>query len=420
MERQGSPPPYTTSTISPPPSSAADGNDASAPPSRETGAQSQYLLHLPEMSRSTYTPVGSTRQTQIDSVRESVQRSPGGQTGAPPEYPNNTVRIIPRTSNARSTNPNIVIVPRRPGETTPSLIHQPGTSRSSFSTSQNVVIIPRQSAQPALTSGQQSGVSIPITPRENALVTRPAGQSSLSPIQESGLTSSVTDDEPPAFVDDEPLPSFAEAMAESRRRFPKEIGFYTVMNSFSDMVIAPRDDSNHLYYISTHNRLSNKRSVILHSGRFVYSPPLATADFPRFTSTIDIELMATPLNSLEHHHLEKSASGRVFSITLPGSDVTEHFEWKRSQGEEVAILHGRSHGEKLVRVNTGEIVAAWTAPLMVTKKGGISFLGNRKALGEKFEVMAVICMLGIMGKDHGGSKAGNNNHNNAGSVGIGS
>ena len=57
---------------------------------------------------------------------------------------------------------------------------------------------------------------------------------------------------------------------------------------------------------------------------------------------------------------------------------------------------------------------------MVTKKGGISFLGNREALGEKFEMMAVICMLGIMGKDHGGSKAGNNNHNNAGSAGIGS
>ena len=125
--------------------------------------------------------------------------------------------------------------------------------------------------------------------------------------------------------------------------------------------------------------------------------------------------MATPNYGAEHHHLEKSAgSGRVFSITLPGSDISEHFEWKRSQGEEVAVLHGRSRGEKLVRVNTGEIVAAWTAPLMVSKKGQISFLGNREALGEKFEVMVVISILGIMGKDHGGNKVGNPNTGGAG------
>jgi hypothetical protein len=70
-------------------------------------------------------------------------------------------------------------------------------------------------------------------------------------------------------------------------------------------------------------------------------------------------------------------------------------------------LHGRGHGEKLVRINTGEVVASWTTPYMsIRKKGKMSFLGDREVLGEKFELMAVICMLGIMGKDHNGKHGG--------------
>jgi hypothetical protein len=36
----------------------------------------------------------------------------------------------------------------------------------------------------------------------------------------------------------------------------------------------------------------------------------------------------------------------------------------------------------------------------------MSFLGYRELLGEKFELAAVICMLGIMGKDHNGKHGG--------------
>ncbi|KAE9365821.1 hypothetical protein N431DRAFT_430025 [Stipitochalara longipes BDJ] len=391
MEQGESPPPYTTSAISPLPS-AGGGHDASASREREPGEQ--YLVHLPGTSRSTYTRLRSARQTQTDPIRGSDQRSPLGQANSPPEYPANSTPAVHYASIAGSS--------------------------PSINTTQNVVIV-RQPVQPAPCLVQQSGVSNSFSPRENAVIIRPAGQPALGLVQQGSLASFITDDSTPPFAD-EPLPSFAQAIAESNRRFPKDFGFYSVLNSFSDMAIAPRDNANHLYYISTHHRLSNKRSIILHSGRLVYSPPLATADFPRFTNTIDIELMATPLNGLERHHLEKSGTfgaGRVFSITLPGSDVPEHFEWKQSQGEEVTILHGTSHGEKLVRVNTGEVVAAWTAPLMSgTKKGQMSFLGNRELLGEKFEVMAVICMLGIMGKDHGSNKADHQNASVARSGGV--
>jgi len=170
----------------------------------------------------------------------------------------------------------------------------------------------------------------------------------------------------------------------------------------SDMVIALSGDSNPLFYISTHSGFSSKPSVVLHSTHYETSPPLATADFPSFTSTINIDLKASPSFPSEHTTLVKDgvfSSCRVFYCALPGSHVNERFEWKRSSGQEVASLHGRNHGEKLVRVKTGEIVAAWTLPGMSTKKKGkMSFLGNREVLGEKFELMAVICMLGIMEK----------------------
>lgn len=171
----------------------------------------------------------------------------------------------------------------------------------------------------------------------------------------------------------------------------------------SDMVVAQSgNDPNPLFYISTHSGFSSKPSVVLHSTRYETSPPMATADFPSFTSTIDIELKASPSYPTERTTLAKDgvfSSCRVFYCTLPGSNVNERFEWKRSSGQEVASLHGRSHGDKLVRVKTGEVVAAWTLPGMSTKKKGkMSFLGNREVLGDKFELMAVICMLGIMEK----------------------
>ncbi len=85
-------------------------------------------------------------------------------------------------------------------------------------------------------------------------------------------------------------------------------------------------------------------------------------------------------------------------FTLLGSNVKERFELKRSSGQEVASLMGKTHGEKLGN-KTGEALAAWTLPgRSKQKKGKMSFLGNREMLGEKFELMAVICMLGIMEK----------------------
>lgn len=255
-------------------------------------------------------------------------------------------------------------------------------------------MVPKKSAYPPGTS---------FDPKKNILIV-PKEPAQLAPsfTQQSGVSNSFAVDAPP---------SFAEAALQGKHRFPKEFGFYKASSLGSDMVIAlTGDDPNPLFYISVHGGLSSKPKIVLHSNRYPSSPPLATADYHTYTSTIDIGLAATSSYRAERHSLEKTgvfSSGRAFSVTLAGSNVSESFEWKRSQGREVASLHGRGHGEKLVRINTGEVVAAWTTPSMsIGKKGKMSFLGNREVLGEKFELMAVTCMLGIIGKDHNGKHGG--------------
>lgn len=199
-------------------------------------------------------------------------------------------------------------------------------------------------------------------------------------------------------------------------RFPQNFGFYHASGSMSDMIIALKgDDPNPLFYITTHNSFSSKPNVELHGSRNSSSPVIATADFPAFSNSIDIELMASDRNPAERARVSKNdffSSGMSFSCVLPGGK-RESFEWKRSSGPEVARLQGRSHGMKLARSSTGEIVAAWAQPGMSTrKKGKMAFLGNREALGEKFELMAVMCMIGIM------EKARRNNNNSAVAGGI--
>lgn len=431
MEKNDPPPPYSASPYLPP----ADSGTYSSPTAPKRESVHHSLVHQPGSSRSSFNPLHSSAPTQADSIRgysqpphtgplsvppiadhttyiRYIQPPPSHQSGVTqadsirgfvPPVPTHTSNQPRATTIQRSVSP-APIRSSRPtqADSIRELTHQPGTSRSSFNAKQNVVIIPRQPIPPATSYVQQSGVSSSFTTKENAVIIKPARQPSPSLIQQSGASSS--------FVVDPP-PSFAQATSQNNHRFPKDFGFYHASGSMSDMVIALRgDDPNPLFYISTHRGLSSKPSIILHSNRYPTSPPLATADYHTYTSSIDIVLSATSSYRVEHHHLEKSgvfSSGRVFSVTLPGSNVLEGFEWKRSQGQEVASLHGRGHGEKLVRVSTGEVVAAWTTPYMsIGKKGKMSFLGNREVLGEKFELMAVICMLGIMAKDHSGSRHG--------------
>jgi hypothetical protein len=455
MTENEPPPPYSAS---PHVASPAGGNYGSSGATQRESTQRSFV-HQPGTSRSSFNPLHSAIPTQGNSIRGfspaqnsdyaraptiaactthvgSVQPSSRSGTTQADTIRGSVSSAPSRLSGENRTNkfqPSVSTTPNsfRPTQmdSIQELTRQPGTY---FDAKKNILIVPKKPAQPPHSFVQQSGVSsaftqapgtyfdakknILIIPRESAnqsgtsfdakknILIVPKEPARLAPsfIQQSDVSNSFAVNAPP---------SFAEATSQGNHRFPKEFGFYKASTLISDMVIARRaDDPNPLFYISTHSGLSSKPNIILHSTCYPSSPPLATANYHTYTSTIDIALAATSSYRAEHRSLEKTgvfSSGRAFSVTLAGSNVPESFEWKRSHGQEVANLHGRGHGEKLVRINTGEVVAAWTTPYMsIGKKGKMSFLGNRDVLGEKFELMAVICMLGIMGKDHNGKHGG--------------
>jgi hypothetical protein len=188
-------------------------------------------------------------------------------------------------------------------------------------------------------------------------------------------------------------------------RFPQSFGIYHAPGSLSDLLIAQHtEDPNPIYLITAHSGLSSQPSVVLHSAASENAQPLATADFHSFSSSADIMLYVPNPSQpavLSMHKEGILHSSHVFSVYTPSVQTVEAFEWKTSSGAEVDSLDGRAHGKKCVRIGTGEVVAAWAKPdLSYNKKGKMMFLSpNRGALGEQFEVMAVITIASIMEQD---------------------
>ncbi|KAL2063779.1 hypothetical protein VTL71DRAFT_5584 [Oculimacula yallundae] len=195
-------------------------------------------------------------------------------------------------------------------------------------------------------------------------------------------------------------------------RFPTSFGFYRLgVKSASDLVIAlEKNDPNPLFLISTHGVWSSKSSVILHSSNSKSSPPLATANLHNFGSDMEVVLIGAGGGSAETH-VKKNGFGKgTLTFSAPvgagmgggigiGGGGTEQFEWKSSHGEEVKGMDGKGHGMKLLRVGTGEVVAAWTpASSGRNKRGNMSFMGNRDVYGDAFEIIVVITIAGIIEK----------------------
>jgi hypothetical protein len=176
--------------------------------------------------------------------------------------------------------------------------------------------------------------------------------------------------------------------------FPQDFGFYKT--SRSGMVITHTKSSPPLFYISTHNSLlSSQPSVVLHSGPSPTTPALATADLHKFSRTIDIRTRTRTTS------VSKSGLFALpLSFTFPVSGAPEQFEWRSSSGPEIAVLQGASRGMKLVRLSTGEVVAAWTGPHSGRKKvGKMRFMaGERAVFGDEFEILVVISIAAIMEK----------------------
>ncbi|KAH7397516.1 hypothetical protein BKA64DRAFT_38202 [Cadophora sp. MPI-SDFR-AT-0126] len=194
-------------------------------------------------------------------------------------------------------------------------------------------------------------------------------------------------------------------------RFPQSFGIYHASGTSSDLVLAHRNhDPNPLFYVTTHNSWSSKPSVVLHSGGQCSSPQLATARFASFSSEVEVNLLAQSTGRTiiaETMRKDRSQhSCHYFTVPVGGNQTPERFEWKNSQGNEVRSLNGKSHGMKLVRVKTGEVVVAWAPPNSGTRKRGKMAFLNREVLGENFEIMAVVTILAMMERTRRGRGGG--------------
>jgi hypothetical protein len=262
------------------------------------------------------------------------------------------------------------------------LIHQPGQSAKSF--------IPASEHEGRIFDAAQSTT---VAPQSKPAA--PPPYSAVTPITKIGASGDI-----------------------GASGFPKDFGFYHASDGGTDMVIQLHaDNSKQLFYVSCHGGFSSQPSVVLHSGPYNRSAPLASVEFKSFSSTIDILVGQEPVMLQRDGVL---SDVRFFDFLIPSTGKKERFEWKHSSGPEVMALKGSSHGMKLVWAAKNEVVAAWAGPNSGTrKKGKMSFMGDREALGPRFEVMAVISVLAIMERKRRTNKKKHHGamHHMAGSAG---
>ncbi|SMR59876.1 unnamed protein product [Zymoseptoria tritici ST99CH_1A5] len=149
-----------------------------------------------------------------------------------------------------------------------------------------------------------------------------------------------------------------------------------------------------------------KSTVGLHQGPSIDTPTLANAIIKH--KTIEVTLPTGTTYSMQDcssfkAHLH-SASEFDFEFPIPGIPAPEHFEWRRSQGPEVASLDGRGKGGwVLLRVahgadGEGEVVAAYSVDLTSIKlSGNFAFFnsGRTSEMGADWVVMIVVTALAL-------------------------
>ncbi|RDW69655.1 hypothetical protein BP6252_08675 [Coleophoma cylindrospora] len=181
-------------------------------------------------------------------------------------------------------------------------------------------------------------------------------------------------------------------------RFPQTFVFER--SSFSNLVLSSDPDrfkqNQDLFYIATHRASSGKPDLVIHAGPTSSSPELCSARLKYFSSTIDL-LVRGQLVELRHTGFWSTA----YSFTLPASQYgwPEVFEWKKGSRQEVAVLGAASHGMKLVRSSTGEVVAVYAnIRFRLSKKGKMAFVGSGTAgqLGGDWELLALLSLMAIL------------------------
>jgi hypothetical protein len=164
---------------------------------------------------------------------------------------------------------------------------------------------------------------------------------------------------------------------------------------YSEFYIA-HEKNQKLHAISTRYKFWSKLTIGLHQGPSVDSPALGSA----FLKNGSIKLNLASGRDAPAP-TSTGSSDLAFDLPVEGIPAPEHFEWRRSDGPEVASLSGRGKGGwVLLRVShgaeLGEPVAAYSVDLTSVKHSGdFAFFnsGRTGKLGADFAVLAVVTAL---------------------------
>ncbi|KAB8298311.1 hypothetical protein EYC80_002040 [Monilinia laxa] len=175
--------------------------------------------------------------------------------------------------------------------------------------------------------------------------------------------------------------------------FPSVFGVYR--DGMKKLALSEHHVTAPFMSIALHSGLSGEPSIVVSSPTAI----MGTANFHSFSSKTDIVVGNTSTSLQSTGFLSP-----VWDFTYTFDDGRQEvFEWRRSSGDAVAGLGGRSRGQKLVRVSNGEIVAAWTHPggFNLDKLAKIGLLDSARVYGwgERWEVTVVMGAIALIEKE---------------------
>ncbi|KAJ9149388.1 hypothetical protein NKR23_g4301 [Pleurostoma richardsiae] len=174
--------------------------------------------------------------------------------------------------------------------------------------------------------------------------------------------------------------------ATINRQFPPSFSVYRE-GGFSRNYSLGEHQGQPLYAVRPHTGWSGQPDLVLHGGPTEDFPPLAVLNHERFSRSFTVTLPPLPGDRLPRDEFVRFPgllqSNYTFSVEVdrpggPRGMRRERFEWRRSHGAEVGRLAGASFGWKLVRM-AGDTGAAAGA------SGGVA----GPVAGDGLEVVAV-------------------------------
>ncbi|ESZ89737.1 hypothetical protein SBOR_9878 [Sclerotinia borealis F-4128] len=227
----------------------------------------------------------------------------------------------------------------------------------------------------------------------------PYGSSESSKAKSESFTSSYPESQAPSTSGSSAAQRFQQQQQVSflvggkTYLFPSIFGVYR--DGMRKLFLSEHHITTPFMSIATHTGLSGEPSIVISSPTAV----MATADFHSFSSKTDLVVGNTSACLQSTGFLSA-----VWDFTYTFDDGhQEVFEWRRSSGDAVAGLGGRSKGHKLVRVSSGEVVAAWTHPggMSLDKVAKIGILDSARAhgWGERWEVTVVVGTIALIEKE---------------------